>query len=147
MIAQYFNDTLAAGIAVQNQIFAAMGELLMGAGQRDAAQAAALMSLRRDGGRGTGCIYLLPLPKSGGEMIAAAPSPRLLSWCGKVSAPGRAVPFPRQPGQKVKHTGLFRLRSKSSVPRGNIPPLETPANFGSHVVKDFKNAIQPTPKC
>ena len=42
MIAQYFDDTLAAGFAVQNQIFASMGELLMGAGQRDAAQAAAL---------------------------------------------------------------------------------------------------------
>ena len=42
MIAQYFDDTLAAGVAVQNQIFASMGELLMGAGQRGAAQAAAL---------------------------------------------------------------------------------------------------------
>lgn len=42
MIAQYFDDTLAAGVAVQNQILASMGELLMGAGQRGAAQAAAL---------------------------------------------------------------------------------------------------------
>lgn len=42
MIARYFNDTLAAGVAVQNQIFTSMGELLMGAGQRDAAQAASL---------------------------------------------------------------------------------------------------------
>lgn len=41
MIAQYFDDTLAAGVAVQNQIFTSMGELLMGAGQRGAAQAAA----------------------------------------------------------------------------------------------------------
>ncbi len=32
MIAQYFDDTLAAGTAVQNQIFASMGELLLGAG-------------------------------------------------------------------------------------------------------------------
>lgn len=39
MIAQYFDDTLAAGTAVQNQIFASMGELLLGAGQREAAQA------------------------------------------------------------------------------------------------------------
>ena len=38
MIAQYFDDTLAAGIAAQNQIFASMSELLMGAGQREAAQ-------------------------------------------------------------------------------------------------------------
>lgn len=42
MIAQYFDDTLATGVAVQNQIFASMGELLLGAGQREAAQAAAL---------------------------------------------------------------------------------------------------------
>lgn len=42
MIAQYFDDTLAVGVAVQNQIFASMSELLMGAGQRGAAQAAAL---------------------------------------------------------------------------------------------------------
>lgn len=40
MIAQYFDDTLAAGVVVQNQIFASMGELLLGAGQREAAQAA-----------------------------------------------------------------------------------------------------------
>lgn len=45
MIAQYFDDTLAAGIAAQNQIFASMGELLMGAGQRDAAQAAVLSKM------------------------------------------------------------------------------------------------------
>lgn len=45
MVAQYFDDTLAAGIAVQNQIFASMGELLMGCGQRDAAQAAALSKM------------------------------------------------------------------------------------------------------
>ena len=38
MIDQYFDDTLAAGIAAQNQIFASMSELLMGAGQREAAQ-------------------------------------------------------------------------------------------------------------
>ncbi|NBI66267.1 XRE family transcriptional regulator [Pseudoflavonifractor sp. 60] len=46
MIAQYFDDTLAAGVAVQNQIFASMGELLlMGCGQRDAAQATALSKI------------------------------------------------------------------------------------------------------
>lgn len=39
MIAQYFDDTLAAGIAAQNQAFASMSELLMGEGQREAAQA------------------------------------------------------------------------------------------------------------
>ena len=42
MIAQYFDDTLAAGIAAQNQIFASMSELLIGQGQREAAQAASL---------------------------------------------------------------------------------------------------------
>jgi transcriptional regulator with XRE-family HTH domain len=39
MIAQYLDDTFAAGVAVQNQIFASMSELLVGAGQREAAQA------------------------------------------------------------------------------------------------------------
>ena len=39
MIGQYFDDTLAAGVAVQNQIFVSMGELLSGAGRREAAQA------------------------------------------------------------------------------------------------------------
>ncbi len=39
MIAQYLNDTFAAGAAVQNQIFASMSELLVGAGQREVAQA------------------------------------------------------------------------------------------------------------
>ena len=43
----------------------------------------------------------LSLPKSGSGMIAAAPSHCLISWCGKVTAPDRAAPFPRQPGQKV----------------------------------------------
>lgn len=42
MIAQYFDDTLAAGIAAQNQIFASMSELLLGQGQREAAQAVSL---------------------------------------------------------------------------------------------------------
>lgn len=42
MIAQYFDDTLAAGITAQNQIFASMSELLMGQGQREAAQAVSL---------------------------------------------------------------------------------------------------------
>lgn len=42
MIAQYFDDTLAEGIAVQNQIFASMSGLLMGEGQREAAQTVAL---------------------------------------------------------------------------------------------------------
>ena len=42
MIAQYFDDTLAAGVAAQNQIFASMSELLIGQGQREAAQAASL---------------------------------------------------------------------------------------------------------
>lgn len=45
MIAQYFDDTLAAGTAVQNQIFASMGELLLGAGQREAAQATGFFKL------------------------------------------------------------------------------------------------------
>ena len=31
MIAQYFDDTMAAGVDVQKQIFASMGELLLGA--------------------------------------------------------------------------------------------------------------------
>ncbi len=39
MIAQYLDDTFAAGVAAQNQIFASMSELLMGEGQRDAARA------------------------------------------------------------------------------------------------------------
>lgn len=38
MITQYFDDALAAGTAVQKQIFASMGELLLGVGQREAAQ-------------------------------------------------------------------------------------------------------------
>lgn len=42
MIRQYLDDTFAAGVAVQNQIFTSMGELLVGAGQREAAQAVAL---------------------------------------------------------------------------------------------------------
>ncbi len=42
MIAQYFDDTLAAGIAAQNQIFASLSELLIGQGQREAAQTASL---------------------------------------------------------------------------------------------------------
>lgn len=42
MITQYFDDTLAAGIAAQNQIFASMSELLMGQGQREAAQVVSL---------------------------------------------------------------------------------------------------------
>lgn len=37
MIAQYFDDTLAAGIVAQNQIFASMSELLMWQGQREVA--------------------------------------------------------------------------------------------------------------
>ena len=39
MIAQYFDDTLAAGIAAQNQIFASLSELLIGQGQRPRRQA------------------------------------------------------------------------------------------------------------
>lgn len=39
MIAQYLDDTFAAGVAAQNQLFASMSELLMGEGQRDAAKA------------------------------------------------------------------------------------------------------------
>ena len=42
MIAQYLDDTFAAGVAVQNQIFASMSELLADAGQQDAAQAVSL---------------------------------------------------------------------------------------------------------
>ena len=42
MIAQYLDDSLAAGVAVQNQIFASMSELLAGAGQQDAARAVSL---------------------------------------------------------------------------------------------------------
>lgn len=38
MIAQYLDDTFAPGVAVQNQIFASMSELLAGAGQREAAR-------------------------------------------------------------------------------------------------------------
>ncbi len=38
MIAQYLDDTFAPGIAVQNQIFASMSELLLGEGQKEAAQ-------------------------------------------------------------------------------------------------------------
>ena len=38
MIAQYLDDTFAPGVAVQNQIFASMSELLVGAGQREAAR-------------------------------------------------------------------------------------------------------------
>lgn len=39
MITQYLDDTFAAGVAVQNQIFASMSELLLGARQREAAHA------------------------------------------------------------------------------------------------------------
>lgn len=39
MIGQYLDDTFAEGIAVQNQIFASMGDLLLGVGQQEAAQA------------------------------------------------------------------------------------------------------------
>lgn len=39
MIEHYLDDTFAAGAAVQNQIFASMSELLVGAGQREVAQA------------------------------------------------------------------------------------------------------------
>ena len=42
MIAQYLDDSLAAGVAIQNQIFASMSELLAGAGQREAARAVSL---------------------------------------------------------------------------------------------------------
>ena len=42
MIAQYLDDTFAAGVAVQNQIFASMSELLADAGQQDVAQAVSL---------------------------------------------------------------------------------------------------------
>ena len=42
MIAQYLDDSLAVGVAVQNQIFASMSELLAGAGQWEAARAVSL---------------------------------------------------------------------------------------------------------
>ena len=48
MIAQYLNDTFAAGAAVQNQIFASMSELLVGAGQREVAQAVNLSKVPPD---------------------------------------------------------------------------------------------------
>jgi len=38
MIAQYLDDTFAAGVAAQNQMFNAMSEMLLGAGQQEAAR-------------------------------------------------------------------------------------------------------------
>ena len=43
MIAQYLDDTFASGIAVQNQIFASMSELLLGEGQKEAARDVSLL--------------------------------------------------------------------------------------------------------
>lgn len=45
MIAQYLDDSFAAGVAVQNQIFASMSELLMGAGRQDAARDVSLLKV------------------------------------------------------------------------------------------------------
>lgn len=45
MIAQYLDDTFAEGVAVQNQIFASMSELLLGEGQKEAAQAVNLLKV------------------------------------------------------------------------------------------------------
>ncbi len=45
MIAQYLDDSFAAGVAVQNQIFASMSEVLMGEGQREAARDVSLLKV------------------------------------------------------------------------------------------------------
>lgn len=45
MIVQYLDDTFAAGVAVQNQIFSSMSELLVGVGQREAAQSVNLFKV------------------------------------------------------------------------------------------------------
>ena len=43
MIAQYLDDIFAPGVAVQNQIFASMSELLLGEGQKEAARDVSLL--------------------------------------------------------------------------------------------------------
>lgn len=47
MIAQYLDDTFAAGVAVQNQIFSSMSDILLGLGQNDPAQKAAAKDAAR----------------------------------------------------------------------------------------------------
>lgn len=42
MIAQYLDDSFAAGVAVQNQLFSSMSEVLLSYGQREAARAVSL---------------------------------------------------------------------------------------------------------
>jgi len=42
MIAQYLDDTFAAGVAAQNQLLSSMSEVLLNAGQREAARAVSL---------------------------------------------------------------------------------------------------------
>ena len=41
MIAQYLDDTFAAGVAAQNQLFSSMSDILLGAGQGSPEQATA----------------------------------------------------------------------------------------------------------
>lgn len=41
MIAQYLDDTFAAGVAMQNQFFSSMSDILLGIGQNDPAQSVA----------------------------------------------------------------------------------------------------------
>lgn len=47
MIAQYLDDTFAAGVAAQNQIFSSMSDILLGIGQNDPAQSAATREAAR----------------------------------------------------------------------------------------------------
>lgn len=47
MIAQYLDDTVAAGVAVQNQIFSSMSDILLGIGQNDPEQSTAAKGAAR----------------------------------------------------------------------------------------------------
>lgn len=47
MIAQYLDDTFAAAVAAQNQIFSSMSEMLLGVGQNDPEQRAAVKETAR----------------------------------------------------------------------------------------------------
>lgn len=47
MIAQYLDDTFAAAVAAQNQIFSSMSEMLLGVGQNDPEQRAAVKGAAR----------------------------------------------------------------------------------------------------
>ncbi len=76
-------------------------------------------------------------------MIAAAPFLRLLSWCGK-AAVLPYIPFPAPAGAKRYNTlDFFHCVPKVVCQRGTVPPLETPAIFGSCVATDCKNAVRP----